>query len=234
MLTLLLGSDDFSKKEYIDSIVLKAKAEAQVFSDVENLPSVDSLIGQDLFGSRKVFILKGLIANFNDPVILEKLIASENKVIIVEEKLDKRLTANKELLANKKIEVKEFALPHGKELDEWIIDRAKNIGGSISSRAANDLAVALGRDGAKETKFGGKVVSVEEVYNLWQADNELKKLIALADGKEVSETDVKQLAPQNREVDVFDLTNAIADNQKQKALSLMQDFLFFQTSSTPE
>jgi DNA polymerase III delta subunit len=55
--------------------------------------------------------------------------------------------------------------------------------------------------------------------------------LALANGREVSEANVNELAPQNKEVDVFDLTNAIADNQKQKALSLMQDFLFYQSDS---
>jgi DNA polymerase III delta subunit len=231
MLTLLLGPDDFSKKEYIGSLAAGTKSEVRVFFDAEDLPSVESLIGQDLFGGAKIFVLKGLVAHFNNAMVLEKLVASKNQIIIIEEKLDKRLVANKALLARKDVKVEEFILPHGKELDKWIIARAKSIGGSINAKAADALAIALGRDDAKETKFGGKVTSVEEVYNLWQAENELKKLVALSNGQEISEADVKELAPSNREVDVFDLTNAIADNQKQKALSLMQDFLFFQTGS---
>lgn len=231
MLILLLGPDDFSKKEYIDSLVAERESEAQVFSDAENLPQADNLIGQDLFGGLKTFVLKGLISHFNDLAVIGKLVVSKNQIIISEEKLDKRLSANKSILADKKITVKEFNLPHGKDLDSWLINRAKILIGSISPKAANDLAIALGRDLARETKVAGRVVASEEIYNLWQAENELKKLIALASGREITDNDVKELSPQNREVDVFDLTNAIADNQKQKALSLMQDFLFYQTGA---
>ena len=89
----------------------------------------------------------------------------------------------------------------------------------------------LGRDNGKETKFGGKVVDVQEVFNLWQAESEIRKLLAFAGNKEIREQEVAELVLENGEVDVFDLTNAIADNQKQKALALLHNFLKQQTGS---
>ncbi|HYV33507.1 MAG TPA: hypothetical protein VE973_01520 [Candidatus Limnocylindria bacterium] len=231
MLSILLGPNDFSKTEYINSLALKEKAEVEFFLDAENVPPVSNLAGQDLFSKPKVYVLKGLVKSFSADGVVEKLIASKNQIVIVEEKLDKRLSENKGLLSNSKIAIKQFNLPHGRELNEWIADRVKALNGSISLAGVESLAVALGRDDAKETKFGGKVTSVEEIYNLWQADSEVKKLVAFANGGEITENDVSHLVFQNGEVDVFDLTNAIADNQKQKALELMAKFLKAQTGS---
>src|SRR3989344_158211 len=153
MLTLLLGADDFSKKEYIGSLAQKEKAEVEVFVDTENLPNADNLASQDLFSQPKVFVLQNLIAKFNQPETIGKLIASKNSIILVEEKLDKRLTENKELLSNSNIAIKQFSLPHAMELNAWIAEHVKSCGGKISQSAIEALAVALGRDDAKETKF---------------------------------------------------------------------------------
>ncbi len=231
MLSLLLGPDGFSKREYIHGLALENKADMQIFSDVENLPNADNLVQQDLFAKPKVFVLEGLIGRFNQPEIIEKFIASKNHIVIEEAKLDKRLAENKQLLANEHISIKQFDLPHGIKLNQWLVGRVKFYKGNISSLAVEKLAVALGRDNAKETKVAGKIVSVEEVYNLWQADSEIRKLISYSADKEISEQDVAKLVPENLEVDVFDLTNAIADGQKQKAISLLHQFLFSQTGS---
>lgn len=239
MLSILLGPDDFSKNEHIDSIAQKEKAEVEVFGDAENLPAAQNLASQDLFSKPKIFVLKGLVKYFFADDVVEKFIASKNQIIIVEEKLDKRLSENKQLLAKsdasvgsgKNISVQEFNLPHGRELNDWIASHVKFLGGFIASSAIESLAIALGRDDAKETKFGGKVTSVEEIYNLWQADSEIRKLISYSANQPISEADVKALVPQNGEVDVFDLTNAIADSKKQEALELLHKFLKNETGS---
>lgn len=231
MLSLLLGPDDFSKNEYIQALAAKDKLEAVHFGDGETMPSVEDLSQQDLFSQPKIYVLRGLVKQFGSAEKIPKLIASKNQIVLVEEKLDKRLADNKQLLANKQILVKEFALPHRQELNKWILARVKFYGGKISPPAAEVLAIALGRDNAKETRFGGKVVDVEEIYNLWQADSEIKKLVAYAAGKEIFAGDVKALANENGEVDVFELTNAIADNRKQKTMELLHNFLKAQTGS---
>lgn len=231
MLYLLLGPDGFSKKEYIKDLSAEKKAETVYFNDEENLPALEDLTQQDLFSLPKAFVLKNLLGKFVSPGDAEKFIASKNYIFFLEAKLDKRSSENKKLLANKNAIVKQFDLPHGAKLNAWIEQRTKFYNGQISSAAVETLATALGRDEAKETKFGGKVVEVEEVYNLWQADSELQKLLAFANGKEITPAEVKELVVQNGEVDVFDLTNAIADNQKQKAWELLAGFLSGKTGA---
>ena len=231
MLTLLLGPDDFSKTQYIDSLSSTGNIVVEVFTDVESTPQAENLASQDLFSKPKIFVLRGLVKKYSADDIVEKFISSKNNIIIVEEKLDKRSTENKALLANKSITTKEFNLPHGEVLDEWIIAHVKKLGGKIESRAASLLAQTLGRDNAKETKFGGKIVSVEEVYNLWQVDSEVRKLIAYAGGQGITEEAVKNLVFASSETDVFELTNAIAENQKEKSMVLMQSFLKEQVGS---
>jgi DNA polymerase III delta subunit len=223
MLYLLLGSNDYSKKTYINSLTKEAGADLVMFSEAEELPPVSRLIETDLFSKPKVFMLNGLPHLVAEDLL--KIIASPNHIVIAQTALDKRKKENKELLANKAIVLKEFALPHGRELNDWIANRVKELGGTISSAARDSLAIALGRDEARETKIAGKVVAVEEVYNLWQAENEIQKLLAFANGKEITEAEVKALVFENGEVDVFSLTNAIADNQKQQAMELMHKFL---------
>lgn len=225
MLTLLLGPDDFSKNEYVLDLAKSTKMEMDFFSDSENLPMVESLSQQDLFSTPKIYVLKGLIKQFNNSHAIDQMAASKNQIILMEDKLDKRIADNKALLSNKKVIVNEFILPHGRELNDWIVKRANYYKAKISSVAVESLAVALGRDDAKETKFGGKVVDVVEIYSLWQADSEIQKLAAFAGGKEITTEDIKALSNENVEVDVFDLTNAIADNEKQKTLDLLNKFL---------
>ncbi len=116
-------------------------------------------------------------------------------------------------------------MPHGRELNAWIAARAKHYGGIFEPAAVAALAVRLGRDEAKETKFGGKVVEVAEAYNLWQADSEIKKLLAFANGRPVTAAEVGELVTPTFETDVFAIMNAIADRQKNQALESITRFL---------
>jgi DNA polymerase III delta subunit len=238
MFTLLLGSDDFSKKEFIDSLVKDKGTDLRVFSEGDQMPNVGSLTEADLFSRPKVFVLQNIMPGFSAGE-MEKLILSANHIVISVKSLDKRKKENKDLIAKsdasvgagKKITVKEFVLPHGRELNEWIAKRVQYHHGKISKDAVELLAVRLGRDSGKEIKAGGKVVSAEEVFNLWQADGEIRKLMSFAAGAEIGAKEVGELVSENGEVDVFDLTNAIADNQKNRALELLNKFLSAQTGS---
>ena len=225
MISLLLGPDDFGKKQYISSLAAKEKAGTEFFVGDE-IPPVDKFLEQDLFSLKKIFVMSGLLSQYDlSGEILDKIISSTNQIFFLEEKIDKRLAGNKLLLANKKIETKQFDLPHGTQLDSWIVKRVKELGGSINKDAGSSLAKKLGRDQATETRFGGKVVDVKEVYNLWQADSEIRKLMAYAEGKEISEQDVEELAIESGETDTLKITNAIGDNNRNLALNYIQDFL---------
>jgi len=230
MFSLLLGSDDFSKKLFIDSLAKDKGTDLKVFGEGDQMPNAGSLTEGDLFSRPKVFVLRNVAPDFSSADI-EKLILSVNKIVVSVKSLDKRKKENKELLANKNISVKEFVLPHGRELNNWISARVKFYGGLMNKEAVELLAVRLGRDSGKETKAGGKVVAVEEVFDLWQADGEIKKLVSFAAGSEIGVKEVGELVYENLDVDVFDLTNAIADSQKNKALGLLNKFLSAQAGS---
>lgn len=230
MFSLLLGSDDFSKQDLISSLVKDRGTDLVTFSEADQMPHAGQFLETDLFSRPKVFVLQNIMPEFSLAEI-EKFILSPNHIVVAVKSLDKRKKENKELVANKKITLRDFTLPHGKELNNWITKRVEFYGGKISKDAVELLAVRLGRDGGKETKIAGKVISVEEIFNLWQADGEIKKLLAFAAGKEIGRQGVLDLVPENWEVDVFDLTNAIADNQKQKAFELLKGFLKEQNAS---
>lgn len=230
MLLILLGEDDFSKKEHIKVLATKEKAEVEFIVEEEKL-DILHLTEQDLFAKPKIFVVENLFKALNLEKNLDKLLASQNHIIITEEKLDKRSSFNKKLLSNKKITVKAFSLPHGRELNKWVEKRVLELGGKISKEAAEELAVKLGRDEGEEIKVGGKVISSKERFSLWQADGEIKKLIAFAQGKEITKADVESLVTENLEIDVFKITNAIADGKKKEAISLMRKFLAQQTGS---
>ncbi len=227
MLYLFLGADDFTKKQEISSLVKEKGAELVVFGEGEEVPKAGSLIATDLFSKPKVFVLTKLPDLDNT----EKFTSSPNHIIVSVISLDKRKKENKDLLANPKIIVKEFILPHGSELNEWILNRVTELSGKISQDAVNELAKRLGRDEAKETKFGGKVVSVEEVYSLWQADSEIRKLIYLAKDREIAKEDVLELVSESGEVDALQITNALADKNKELSFALINKFLKEQSSS---
>lgn len=226
MIILLLGPDDFSKKQYIGALAKEQQAESQFFTDAAEAPLLSGFLEQDLFAKKNMFVLESLLSKYEfNAEILDKLIASQNIIIFKEEKIDKRLGSSKQLLSHKGVEVKDFALPHGQELDAWIQGRVKNLGGSISGEAVNLLAQKMGRDEAIETKFGGKVVEVKEIYNLWQVDGEIKKLLAYAGALEISSADIRELVFGNSEVDTLQIANAIGEKNKHRAFSLVHGFL---------
>ncbi len=229
MLTLLLGSDNYSKKQYIKTISAKEKAEI-VFLIQPEILNFGELLGQDLFAKKRVFAIEGGIKHLNETNAPE-FIKSPNNILFLEEKVDKRINFNKNLLTNKQVIVNEFTLPHGKELNTWITSRVKELGANISAPAVEALALHVGRDESKETKFGGRVVDVKEIYNLLDVDNEIHKLIAYASGEVIEQEMVKALVPERKEADVLDIVNAIGENDKVKWRNLMEVFLASETSS---
>lgn len=223
MLYLLLGPDDYSKKAYITALVKDKGADLACYEPDTELPNASRFTEADLFARPKVFVFDGFMPPMGES--FENITKSANCLVAAINSLDKRKQENKALLARKDVLVKEFILPHGLELNKWIEQRMSSLGGKASRLAVDELAIRLGRDNAKITKVAGKVVAVAESYNLWQAESELNKLMAYAAGRQVEVEDVQAIVPVNLEMDVFEITNAIGEGQKQKTFNLMQQFI---------
>ncbi len=106
------------------------------------------------------------------------------------------------------------SLPDEEEMPGWIIKRAKELGGAIRPDAAYLLAGYVGNDTLR-------------------AQNELDKLISYAGaGKTVTSEDVVLLTAQDKEGNIFALTDAIGERNSNKA---MQQFrLLTETSDVIE
>ncbi|MDP2726661.1 MAG: DNA polymerase III subunit delta, partial [Dehalococcoidia bacterium] len=87
------------------------------------------------------------------------------------------------------------------DLERWIIQTAREMGGTINSATAHLLAENVGPD-------------------LWVLDSELRKLLLYAAGKPVTEADVRLLVSQVREASIFALVDAVLAARAGLALGL--------------
>ncbi|MFO7679028.1 MAG: DNA polymerase III subunit delta [Chloroflexota bacterium] len=99
--------------------------------------------------------------------------------------------------------VKEFALPDGPVLEKWIQNRAKAKNGVIAPHAVHLLAANIGS-------------------NLPLLDNELEKLILYKGDAEITAADVELLSPYLAEANIFDLVDALGNQNEKKAALLLQ------------
>ena len=102
--------------------------------------------------------------------------------------------------------VKEFKQPKEWEVPNWIQQRARDEGGEVSWDAARELAGLAGND-------------------LRLLDQEIEKLLLYADGRPVTEKDVRGLVSRARESSVFDLVDYVGRREADKALRLLHHLL---------
>ena len=102
--------------------------------------------------------------------------------------------------------VREFPLPAGADLEKWIAQRAKELGGAINPAAAHVLAESIGSD-------------------LWALDSELQKLLTYTAGRPVGQEEVRLLVAQVREANIFALIDAVMASRPGPALGLTHQLL---------
>jgi DNA polymerase-3 subunit delta len=95
--------------------------------------------------------------------------------------------------------------PEERDLPEWALRRAKQKGGAIERDAAFDLATSIGR-------------------NLRLLDNELDKLITYRAGAgSIRREDVRLLVAYTQEANIFDMVDAIGQQDGPKAVRLLRE-----------
>ncbi len=95
--------------------------------------------------------------------------------------------------------VEVFAPLAGRALTDWYVSRTRELGGQLTSAAADLLAAAVGDD-------------------LWRADGELRKLTAYARGRNIEPADVRALTPARWQEETFALADAIGSRAAAAAL----------------
>jgi DNA polymerase-3 subunit delta len=102
--------------------------------------------------------------------------------------------------AGDKALVRLFAVPKGGRLVDWIVERARELGGEISPRAAAKLAGQVGAD-------------------LWTLDRELDKLLTYVNfERAIDMEDVQLLAIEEYQEPVFALVDAVGNRDRKAAV----------------
>ncbi len=217
MIIFLYGEDTYRSKQKLNEVVDGYKKthgsglnyevmdlKKESYSNFKNNCSSVSM-----FEEKKLFVLKNV---FNNKSFQEKFLENKKKwiesdniiVFYSQEKGDKRKKFFKFL--NKKGESQEFKpLKEGK-LKAWIKKQFKEKEADISQEALEKLIDFVQND-------------------LWRASNEINKLINYKNGERIEKDDVTLLVKPKIKTDIFETIDAIANQNKKKALNLIHKHL---------
>jgi DNA polymerase-3 subunit delta len=122
--------------------------------------------------------------------------------------IDGEIKANNRLLKSvaSQAKVMVFAPVSDRNLSDWIQDRVKQGGGTISPGALKLLVGLVGAD-------------------LWTMSSEIDKLLAYCSGKVITDDSVKQVTSYAREANIFSLVDAILEGRRNVAQQLLHRLL---------
>ena len=243
---LFFGADDFTMREEINKEkekfskefgelnIIDLDFENNVSDEREKMSALkNALLADSLFGSDKLIVLRNFLDgrekkemaedNGAEKIILEYLShpsQSVNLYFLQKGSPDKRKKIYKRLLELRKnnlAEIKEFIVPSGFRLNKWIENRVNLLGGKITSQAVESLILTLGKGLGQKGKGG----QMEEVYDLWQVNNEVNKLVNFKNGIEITAEDVNLLVKAKIDLNIFKLIDAIGNRNKKRAINLL-------------
>ena len=233
-ISLFFGEDDFTIAEEIKKAkedfakkfgeinISEIDWENQNLSEKEKLSELQNeLMANSLFSSDKLLIIRNALFS-SDETILKYLENPQEKIRIffVENNLDKRKKIYKELIKLEKnglVEIKEFITPANFNFDLWIKNRVDKLGGKINNAAINILAVSLGKGMAQKDRNK----NLKQSYNLWEADNEISKLVNYCNDKEITDKDVRLLVQSKVDMNIFNLIDSISSKNKSRSTLLL-------------
>ena len=99
-------------------------------------------------------------------------------------------------------QVQQMTAPSGEALARWLKTAAQQKGAGLSPTAISLLTDLVGND-------------------LWTLDQELEKLCLYATGRNIEESDVRELVPQVREANIFNAVDAMIEGRPTVALRLL-------------
>jgi DNA polymerase III subunit delta len=195
--------------EYINDSSKKYALRSFDENELDFLSVKNELETGSLFEDKKIIVLRNI---FSDKVFKEKFFESAGKflkyedVILIcqEGDVDKRDGLLRFLL--KEAKCKEFLPLAGNELSGWIKEEFGKYGVLADKRATDELILFVGDD-------------------MWQLENEIKKLASYTKGSQVGEKEIQLLVKPKIENDIFATIEYLAQKNKEKALFLTHKHL---------
>jgi DNA polymerase-3 subunit delta len=168
----------------------------------------DAFRSRSMFDEKKLIVLKNALLNSSIEEklkdFLKKIKDSKDVVVFYEETIEEKKSLVKLLKRHSKSQ--DFKLLKGASLKQWTKKEFKKYSTKIEPNALDFLVESVGD-------------------NLWQMANEIKKLVNYKGKKIVQKKDVKVLVRPRIEVDIFKTIDAIAERDKEKALSFIKKHL---------
>jgi len=216
MLIFLYGPDTYRLQQKLKEIEAQYKKVHKSGLNLEKIDTLqigfrefaDKLFQHSMFIKKKLFFLENLFfsSEFKDEFLKKiKEIRKSQDLIVVFEK--KELPKKDKLFLNLKKygKCQEFQLLGGERLKSWVKREFKKYQTQVDPVALEELINFVGND-------------------LWQMENEIKKLICLKKPL-LSSQDVEILVRPKLEADIFKIIDALAQKNKKKALQLVQENL---------
>lgn len=222
MLIFLYGPDAYrlqeTKQNIIKEYLKKHSSGVNIFdfdlSDPDNLIGLlDAIKSSSFFNEHKLLVCKNVFSNkitastAVEYITKYKLGSISDLTLMVVENFNEKdlLLKNKELfklLAGRDGMVKNIENLEGAKLSEWVQNELSSRECSISNDALKNLIAITGNDS-------------------WALFNEIEKLTAYADGEGIGVADIDLLVSQSKELNIFDLIDAIGAQNNKKAFELL-------------
>jgi DNA polymerase-3 subunit delta len=216
MILLLYGQDTFRLKKKLNEIIdyykkIHKSGLNLYFLDLREKSFQDfktELNSSPMFSEKKLLILENASSNldFKEKFLknIEKFKTPNFIILFVEKKNVSKDKFFQELKKHSKSQ--EFKLLNSYKVKYWVQKELKKYGKEIEERALFRLIQLVGN-------------------NLWQLDNEIRKLVNYQEGKTIKLKDVEGVVSENVKVDIFKTIDAIASKNKKKALKLINSLL---------
>jgi len=216
MIIFLYGPDTYRSKQKLNEIIehykkIHKSGLSLIFFDFKEDSFEDfrdAFKSFSMFKEKKLMVLKNLFFNSkieNDFLKNLREISRPKEIILIyEEEIDENTPLAKEL--KKEAKFQKFNLLEGIFLKNWVKREFQKYSARIEPEALNLLLDFVGND-------------------LWQMENEIKKLVNYSPGKEIKRKDIELLVKPKIETDIFKTIDAIAAKNKRKALFLMKEHL---------
>ncbi len=133
-----------------------------------------------------------------------KQVPSTCVLVFFEQSVDKRRALFKKI--KEAGTIKEFENLKGTSLSQWILEEVNKRGGKIEFTNAQFLAEMTGRD-------------------VWQLNQEINKLLAYKEDKQISREDIEKTVSANFNVSIFAFVDAVGQRNAKKALDLFHGLL---------